>query len=79
MEGRGGVAGFNARTVGGVLVLSTDLARRCRDGACRVSKRGRALAAVVFRVKWGGGSSVNKNGNSGIQGNDENAIRLLSE
>jgi len=51
MEERG-VAGFNGQTAGGV--LSTDLAHQCQDGACSGSKRGRALAAVVFHVKWVG-------------------------
>ena len=63
------MAGFNERTVRGV--LSTDFARRCRDGAWSGSKRGRALAAVVFRVKWGGGSSVKENDDGGIAEDDK--------
>jgi hypothetical protein len=66
--GRAVVFGKREVTVG--LVLSTDLARRWR-GAWRGSKRGRALVAVVLRVKWGGGSSFKEKDKGGIRENDE--------
>jgi len=44
---------------------------RCQDGTWSGSKRGRALAAVVFCVKWGGGSSVMEKANGGIGEDDE--------
>jgi len=62
-DGRG-AAGVKERTASSV--LSTDLARGCRVGACSGSKRGRALAAVVLRVKWGGGSSVKEKGDGRV-------------
>lgn len=52
-------------------VLSTDLARRCRDGAAANDLPILDALQAAFRVKWGGGSSVMANGKGGVRGDYE--------